>query len=158
MYYFYTGDEYQLKYSCILIFVAFYNLSCTQQENAETLAQHQRMEAYRQEIRQLLGKKYDTPVAKADSIQLERGKYLFAELCSSCHGGLGRGRGRASEKLTTLPPNFTDPQQASFYSEQARLYIIRKGVPGTTMFGWEKHLSEEDILALYVHVRSLIKE
>lgn len=133
-------------------------LSCASEESAQELADHQRREAFREDIRRILGEKYEEPVPAADPIQLERGKYLYAELCSACHGGLGRGRGKFSERLTTRPFNFTDPEEVSFYSEQARLYIIKNGVPGTTMFGWKENLTEPDILAIYGHVRSFIKQ
>jgi high-affinity iron transporter len=102
-----------------------------------------------------LGQKYELPAPAATKTQLVRGKIVYVRLCSSCHGVDGKGNGVTAKQLEIKPPDLTDVEQAGFFSEQARLHIIRKGVTGTPMIGWENVLSEDDILAVFFYVRSL---
>ena len=51
--------------------------------------------------------------------------------------------------------DFTDAAHATYYSDQARLYIIRNRVPGTPMTAWKDLLSEAEIQAVFAYVRSL---
>ena len=119
--------------------------------------QRAHLEQLRKELQLTLGEKYHAPVSAALPAQLKRGGELFAELCAGCHGARGDGKIEHPGVLLQQPSNFTDKAQASFFSEQARLHLIRKGIPGTAMMGWEEVLPEEDILAIYLYVRSLYK-
>lgn len=119
--------------------------------------QRQRMAEIREQIKNQLGEKYDKPVPAATADQLKRGSQLYPQICASCHGGRGEGKGHIADGILGTPSNFTDAEEATFYSEQARLHIIRKGIPGTAMMGWENVLIEKDILAVYLYIRSLIK-
>ena len=38
-----------------------------------------------------------------------RGREVYANFCSSCHGQYGRGDGPLVENLAVRPPDFTDP-------------------------------------------------
>jgi hypothetical protein len=69
----------------------------------------------------------------------------------------GDGKVEHPGVLLQPPSNFTDPVQAAFFSESARLHIIRKGIAGTAMMGWENVLPEQDILAIYLYVRYLFE-
>ncbi len=83
------------------------------------------------------------------------GNELYDAYCARCHGFDGDGKGDAS--------NFTNPKPRDFTSgmykfrstpsgdppvEDDIIRIILKGVPGTSMFGWEGKFSEEDLDAL----------
>lgn len=114
------------------------------------------MTEVRMRLQKDLGERYDQPVTAASDSQLQRGQKLFAQLCAGCHGPRGDGKGHVAEGLAGHPSNFTNPAEAAFYSEQARLQIIRKGVPGTPMMAWENVLTENDVLAVYGYVRSLM--
>lgn len=114
------------------------------------------MTAVREKLKHEMGERYDQPVAASSDSQLQRGQKLFAQLCAGCHGPRGDGKGHVAEGIAGHPSNFTNPAEAAFYSEQARLQIIRKGISGTPMMGWENVLTEEDILAVYGYVRSLL--
>lgn len=116
----------------------------------------QRQAQVREQLRLKLGERYDEPVPAATPQQLERGSKLYVQLCAPCHGGRGDGKGHTGVALAIPPSVFTDREQARFFSEQARLHIIRKGMPGTAMMGWETVLPEKDIQALYGYIRSLI--
>ncbi|MFQ5676179.1 MAG: c-type cytochrome [bacterium] len=112
----------------------------------------------RQRLQIELGEKYHEPIPAATADQLKRGAELYPQVCAACHGGRGDGQGKITEALVDTPTSFTDPQQATFFSDQARLHIIRKGIAGTPMMGWSGVLSDDDILALYLYVRSLIEK
>lgn len=144
-----------MKLIPLLLACALIMMGCGRNEQPIPPDQHARLENLRQELRQTLGERYDTPVAAATLPQLKRGSELFAELCAGCHGVRGDGKTEHSGVLLQQPSNFTDAAQATFFSEQARLYLIRKGIPGTAMMGWEDVLPEQDILAIYMYVRYL---
>lgn len=129
--------------------------ACGPQAQPIPAEQRVRLEKLRQQLQQSLGEKYDDPVPAATGPQLKRGSELFAQLCASCHGARGDGKVEHPGVLLQQPSDFTDPAQATFFSEQARLHIIRKGIAGTAMMGWEEALPEADILAIYMYVRYL---
>lgn len=135
-----------------LFFVLFF-AGCGGNPQPVPLNERARLENLRQQLQQALGEKYDEPLPAATTAQLKRGSELFAELCAGCHGARGDGKIEHPGVLLQQPSDFTDKTQATFFSEQARLHIIRKGVPGTAMMSWEEVLSEEDILAVYMYVR-----
>jgi len=120
--------------------------------------QQQRRVELRRKIQATLGEQYDEPVPAATPTQLKRGIELYAQLCSPCHGSQGDGKVAHPGGLLQQPSDFTDPREAELFSEQGRLYVIRKGVEGTAMMGWEEVLPESDIMALYLFVRSLQKK
>ena len=140
-----------LLFGLLLIFS-----SCTSESKPIDPTQQQRMLELRERLKSELGEKYNQSIPEATEAQLKRGAELYPHVCASCHGGRGDGLGKISEGLAGNPTSFTDPEQATFFSGQARLEIIRKGVSGTPMMGWQNVLSEEDVLTLYLYIRSLI--
>ena len=92
---------------------------------------------------------------QATEEQVALGKEIFTKACASCHGTSGKGDGPASAGLAQKPADFTDPAHSKFYSDQGRIYIIKKGVQGTTMIGWESTLNVKEIQSVYAYVRSL---
>lgn len=102
-----------------------------------------------------LGDKYNQPVPPVTAHQLEQGKEIFLKYCATCHGNSGKGDGQAAAALQTKPSNFTDPRHSSFYSDQGRILIIKKGIKVTAMAGWENTLNEEEILSVYAYVKAL---
>jgi len=144
-----------MKRITLFLACALIMTGCGRNEQPVPPDQRARLENLRQELRKTLGEKYDAPVAAATLPQLKRGSDLFAELCAGCHGARGDGITEHPGVLLHQPSNFTDEAQATFFSEQARLHLIRKGIPGTAMMGWEEVLPEEDILAIYMYVRYL---
>jgi mono/diheme cytochrome c family protein len=69
---------------------------------------------------------------------LAQGVQLYAEQCVACHGADGLGSG--------LAPALNDPAVRSRSIEEIER-IIRLGVPGTLMAGWEKSLGDDQITA-----------
>jgi len=113
------------------------------------------MAEVRELLKKELGAEYNEPIPLATKEQLLLGKEIYARTCAACHGIGGEGDGPVAAALPTKPSSFTDPEHSTYYSEQGRLYIIKKGVEGTLMVGWEKALNEEEIQAVYAYVRSL---
>ena len=97
------------------------------------------------------------PVAPATTEQLERGKILYQKLCSSCHGGSGKPPDNMSTSLTVSPADLSCPESVNFFSEQARLEIIRNGISGSPMKGLRGMLNEKDTVAVFMYTRTLIK-
>lgn len=113
------------------------------------------MAATRDRLRTGLGDAYAAPVPGLDAADPVRGKTIYAANCAACHGDAGRGDGPAGRELSPPPADFTDPFHARFYSDAGRVAVIRTGVPGTAMAGWEGALSPRDILDVYAYVRTL---
>jgi len=110
-----------------------------------------------QRLKHELGDKYDEPVPAASKEQLVAGKKTFTKLCTTCHGESGKGDGPAAAALKQKPADFTDAEHSKFYSDQGRIYLIKKGSAGTAMPAWENSLSEKEIQSVYAYVRSLRK-
>ncbi|MFQ5605354.1 MAG: c-type cytochrome [bacterium] len=150
----YLTSTFHLLFVCM--FCLLLNLVCGSNSPSNDSSALQRRLAFREKIKLELGAKYFQPVASVADSQNERGAEIYSKLCAPCHGGRGKGDGFTAEGLLVPPSDFTDAKQAAFYSEPARVYIIRNGVPGTPMIGWDRILPEDDILAVYAFVRSLI--
>jgi high-affinity iron transporter len=112
----------------------------------------------RRQLQQTLGEKYNAPIPAATAPQLKRGSELFAQLCAGCHGERGDGKVAHPGVLLQQPSNFTDKTQATYFSEQARLQIIRQGIAGTAMMGWGEVLPEDDVLAIFLYIRYLYQQ
>jgi mono/diheme cytochrome c family protein len=112
--------------------------------------------AIRDWLRGELGSAYDRPVEPASSAQLVNGARLYHFLCSSCHGKRGAGDGPAAERLLVRPTDLTGLDSRGFYSDQGRLYIIRKGIAESPMIGWDGVLGEDELLNVFQYVRSLV--
>jgi len=144
-----------MKHHLILFFALLF-LACGGEKRPADPAQQQRLATLRAQLRSQLGDEYDQPVAGANPAQLQRGAKLYSQLCAACHGQRGTGNGHTGEALVTPPADLTDAEESHFFSEQARLQIIRKGIAGSAMVGWQGVLPEGDILAVYLYIRSLI--
>ncbi len=106
-------------------------------------------------LKRELGDKYNLPVAAATKEQLVHGKTVFTKSCVTCHGVSGKGDGQAAAAFKQKPADFTDPEHSSYYSDQGRIHIIKKGIKGTPMPGWESVLKEKEIQSVYAYIRSL---
>ena len=106
-------------------------------------------------LKKKLGEKYHQPVPRESDQQRAKGQEIFLQTCMVCHGAGGKGDGPGAVALLDKPADFTDPAHATYYSDQGRLHIIRKGIPDTPMVGWGDILSEAEIQAVYAYVRSL---
>lgn len=81
---------------------------------------------------------------------LERGKELFAEECSGCHGPQGDGNSEANKLLLPAPADLTEDNPTPEYVYT----VLHKGIPGSAMPHF-RDCPEEDIWALSYYVVSL---
>lgn len=127
-----------------------------QAEQSDASGGHmQHMNEIREWLKEELEDEYDQPIPPATEEQLVRGKEIYTKICASCHGENGKGDGPAAAVLESKPADFSDPVHSKYYSDQGRMYIIKKGVQDTPMVGWGAALNEEKIHAVYAYVRSL---
>lgn len=115
------------------------------------------MNRLREGLQRQLGSNYDLPVAPATVEQLARGKTLYRKICSACHGESGKPPAVTLTALTVPPADLSRPEIVNFFSEQARLEIIRNGISGTPMKGLRGLLNEEDTVAVFMYTRTLVK-
>jgi len=85
---------------------------------------------------------------------IEQGEQLYLQLCSDCHGELGRGDGVEAAFLAKLPRNLADLAFMAEKSAQDLHQSIMAGVsPAMPAFG--QWLSDEEIWTLADYLRSL---
>ena len=83
-----------------------------------------------------------------------RGKDLFNQLCTECHGVNGKGDGPKAKSLDPKPANYTDERMAGRLSPARIAATIRFGVSGTAMVPFSQ-LSDDDRYAIAFYVMSL---
>jgi len=87
----------------------------------------------------------------------ERGRTLYQQNCSLCHGVEADGRGVRREGFSSPPRDFTDPDVRRRVSPRRMFFEIREGVRGTAMPSW-KSLSEGETWDLVAYLRSVARE
>ena len=86
---------------------------------------------------------------------MERGRTLFAQTCSSCHGPKGEGDGAAGKGLNPPPRNFTRKDGWKNGTAVDAIYkTLEEGIKGSSMVSYG-YLSKKDRMALVHYVRSL---
>ncbi len=98
----------------------------------------------------------------------EKGAQLYGKRCVWCHGEEGEGSGPAAERLNPPPRDFTSAQYKikttafddDFANDDDMFRMIRDGMPGTAMPGWDDVLSEQEMwdLVLYIKTFSGLEE
>ena len=102
---------------------------------------------------------------KVDSLTrkapLERGRVIYFQACSPCHGIRGDGRGPAAAGFDPAPRNFRRGVYKFRTTVSGALPLdedlertVREGLPGTEMPRWKNVLSEHDIKAVVQYVKS----
>jgi mono/diheme cytochrome c family protein len=94
------------------------------------------------------------PMAAGGS-PLERGRTVYEQHCTTCHGADGRAETPVARMLVPRPRNFADPVEMARVTIERMYRAIKDGRPGTAMAGWEEILSEPEIGDLIDYVRSL---
>lgn len=79
------------------------------------------------------------------------GKPVYDKWCAGCHGVEGRGDGHAAAWMLPRPRDFTKAlyqirttSSGSLPTDADILHVIDKGMPGTSMPGWERQLSRQE--------------
>jgi high-affinity iron transporter len=97
---------------------------------------------------------YPVPLAPATVPDTARGRELYVQNCSSCHGGKGEGPSGAFAKLDPPPIAFADRERAQDRSVFGLYQVISQGLEGTAMQSFAS-LPEEDRWALAFQAGSL---
>ncbi len=86
-----------------------------------------------------------------------RGKKLFGDSCSACHGTAGKGDGPAAASLRPPPRNFTSPKGWTRGYTVSEIYTtLSEGIQNTPMPSFDT-LSPADRFALTHYIQSLGK-
>lgn len=85
---------------------------------------------------------------------LARGKMLYAQYCTPCHGIKGNGQGKLAQGLTPAPTNFLDNTLMKQVAPFQSFNTIRLGIEGTAMRGFEE-LEDEKVWDLAFYIQSL---
>lgn len=102
---------------------------------------------------------------KVDSLtandELVRGRKIYQQACSPCHGIRGDGKGPAALGFDPAPRNFRRGSYKFRTTVSGALPLdtdlqrtIREGVPGTEMPRWKNVLSEHDISAVVQYIKT----
>jgi mono/diheme cytochrome c family protein len=89
------------------------------------------------------------------------GEVTYVRWCAGCHGVDGTGNGTAAEYMLPRPRDFTQAlyqirttASGELPTDEDILAIIDRGMPGTTMPGWENLLSNDEREALVEYLKS----
>jgi len=83
-----------------------------------------------------------TPILPSEE-SLQKGRKLFLQNCSACHGEAGDGKGPAAASLKTPPANFLDKKHSAIYGPGEKFWIIGHGTEQTGMPAFS-HLTPVD--------------
>jgi cytochrome c oxidase cbb3-type subunit I/II len=114
---------------------------------------------------QAIKEQVDALQAKVDSLtrkaQQERGRTIYLQACSPCHGIKGDGEGPAAKRFDPAPRNFRRGVYKFRTTVSGALPLdedlertVREGLPGTEMPRWKDVLSEHDIKAVVQYIKS----
>jgi len=93
-----------------------------------------------------------TPPKKTPDL-LNKGKKIFEQTCSPCHGSKGDGKGPAGAVLKPPPTNFTLPLKNWPYTKgdlQKIFEVITKGIPNSSMVPWTQYSEQERWALAYI--------
>ena len=101
-----------------------------------------RLATARQQIVQATG--VDEEVYPPNAPSMARGRSLFAEYCTTCHGAAADGRGPDAAKLTPPPSSFRTPDFMRGETPYDFFHVISLGRRNTAMPAWGEALSVQD--------------
>ena len=94
-----------------------------------------------------------------------RGRALYLQNCSSCHGAKGNGKGPRAFFITPRPRDFLSVRSQRLYNRPTLFHAIANGKVGTVMPAWGKRLSDQNLADLvefvfqeFIHPVSITKE
>jgi len=85
---------------------------------------------------------------------LKEGRTIFEQVCASCHGSKGDGKGPAGAALKPPPTDFQKPlkEWPNTKGEPHKIFeVISKGIPNSAMIAWTQY-SEQQRWALVYRV------
>ena len=91
---------------------------------------------------------------------ISEGQAIYEQRCAACHGLEGDGAGSAAVNLDPRPRDFRrgwykirTTASGQLPTDEDLFQAIARGLPGTTMPGWEGLLSEEEIRAVAEYIK-----
>ena len=90
---------------------------------------------------------------------LKEGKKVYEQVCASCHGSKGDGKGSAGAALTPPPTDFQRPfkEWPNTKGDPQKVFVvISKGIPNSAMVAWTQY-SEQQRWALVYTVMEFSK-
>jgi mono/diheme cytochrome c family protein len=99
-----------------------------------------------------------TPPKKTPELLKEGGK-IYEQVCASCHGSKGDGKGPAGAVLKPLPTDFQKPlkEWPNTKGDPQKVFeVISKGIPNSAMVAWTQY-SEQQRWALAYRVLDFSK-
>jgi mono/diheme cytochrome c family protein len=93
-----------------------------------------------------------------DALAAQRGRELFLENCSPCHGDTGDGHGPAAVGLSPPPANLSSPDLVPQRSDAYLFYRMTQGKRGSAMPSFGHSLSEEERWAIVTYLRGLASD
>jgi DMSO reductase family type II enzyme heme b subunit len=92
----------------------------------------------------------------------DKGEAVYHKRCLQCHGEEGDGLGPAAERLNPPPRDFTlglykiksSAFDADLPNDEDLFRMVRDGMPGTAMPGWEDMLSEQDMWDVIAYIKA----
>lgn len=90
---------------------------------------------------------------------LKEGKKMFEQVCASCHGSNGDGKGPAGAVLKPPPSDFREPlkEWPNTKGDPQKIFgVISKGIPNSAMVAWTQY-SEQQRWALAYTVMGFSK-
>jgi cytochrome c oxidase cbb3-type subunit 3 len=95
----------------------------------------------------------------AHAADVEQGKKLYGQFCTSCHGQSGKGDGPAAAALNPKPRDHTDKELMSKLSDEEMLKVIKEGGASVgkspLMPPWGASLKDEQIKEVIAYIRTL---
>ncbi len=83
---------------------------------------------------------------------LKEGKQLFEQVCASCHGSKGDGKGPAGAALTPPPSDFQKPLKdwPNTKGDPQKIFrVISKGIPNSAMIAWTQYSEQQRWALVY---------
>jgi len=94
--------------------------------------------------------------------QSPKGKAIFDAKCTECHGASGKGDGPAAALLTPRPRDFTTgkfkirtTESGTGPTDDDLMQTVRQGMYGTSMPGWDRILSDDDMRDVVGYIKKL---
>ena len=83
---------------------------------------------------------------------LKEGKKVFEQVCASCHGSKGDGKGLAGAALTPPPTDFQKPlkEWPNTRGDTQKIFeVISKGIPNSAMIAWTQYSDQQRWALVY---------
>ena len=83
---------------------------------------------------------------------LKEGKKVYEQVCASCHGSKGDGKGLAGAALTPPPTDFQKPlkEWPNTRGDTQKIFeVISKGIPNSAMIAWTQYSDQQRWALVY---------